>query len=221
MAGAPGDIDGEIRQLCDPYPVFFHTNKTVTRVWKHSVVLSDGTRLPSQITIWTGGATALPLLYESDLSPEPGKWAPVNKKLQHVIYPNIFVAGDAARTHLPTSKQAYHALDMGKIVARNILRHYAGKPLKNFNPSSKPVLVSFGDLDTFLINQNIVIAGQAIAVLKEAVFQLVMTEFDPSGIFKKGIHTSDRVRTAAIKIATSMSFSPSSLAKLGRIRIIK
>jgi demethylphylloquinone reductase len=35
MKDAPADIDKELRRLCKPYPVFFHTSTSVSRVWKH------------------------------------------------------------------------------------------------------------------------------------------------------------------------------------------
>jgi len=161
------------------------------------------------------------ILYESGLSKAPEQWSPVSKTLQHIDYPYIFVSGDAASVNSPLSKQAYHALDMGKTAAENIVRRHLGKPLKDFKPSLKPMLVSFGDLDAFLIDKHIVIAGPAISVLKESVFQLVMTQLDPSGVFLKAIHASGRISASTIKTATTMSFSPSSLAKLGNIRIIK
>jgi len=221
MMDTPADIDGELQRLCIPYPVEFHTGKTVKRVWKHSVDLTNKVKLPSQVTIWTGGATPPSLLFESGLSDTPEQWAPVNKSLQHISYPNIFATGDAAGIDSPLSKQAYHALDMGKAAAANIIRHQSGKALKDFKPSSKPMLVSFGDLDTFLIDKKFVVAGQALSVLKEAVFQLVMTELDPSGLFLKALHASGRVSTSSIKLISSLSLSLSELSNLGKIRIIK
>lgn len=221
MMGAPADVDREIRRLCVPYPVAFHTGSTIKRVWKNSVDLADKTKIPSQITIWTGGAQPPKILYESNLSTAEDQWANVNTALQHVNYPNVFAAGDVAGMPVPLSKQAYHALDMGKHAALNIIRLHAGKPLKTFQPSSKPMLVSFGDMDAFLIGKRAVFAGPALGILKEAVFQLVMTELDPSGILLKAIRTSARASAATMKLASALPLSMDSLAALGRIRIIK
>ena len=221
MADAPADLDREIRRLGAPYPVIFHTGKGISRVWKHSVDLSDKTKLPSQLTIWTGGAKPPALLYESNLSDAPDQWMNVNKSLQHVSYPEIFAAGDVAGLQLPLRKQAYHAMDMGKTAAENILRLHAGKPLKSFKASSKPMLVSFGDLDAFLIDKRIVVGGPALGLLKEAVFHIVMTQLDPAGLVLKAIHSSGRLSTVSIKLASAISVSPASLAKLGKVRLIK
>jgi NADH dehydrogenase FAD-containing subunit len=110
---------------------------------------------------------------------------------------------------------------MGKTAAENILRLHADKPPKDFKPSGKPMLVSFGDMDAFLIDPRLVVAGPALGLLKEAVFQLVMTELDPSGLFLKAIHSTGRVSNATLKLASAMSISPASLAKLGKVRILK
>jgi NADH dehydrogenase FAD-containing subunit len=221
MADAPADIDGEIRRLCKPYPVTFHTGAAITRIWKHSVDLSGKNKIPSQLTIWTGGARPPKLLYESNLTDAPDQWIDVRSTLQHSVYPNLFAAGDIAGMRVPLSKQAYHAIDMGKIAAENIIRLHKGKPPAPFKPSAKPMLVAFGDMDAFLIDKRIVVAGPSLGILKEAVFQYVMTDLDPSGAVFKAIHASTRVTESVFKIISTYPMSLSSLAALGKIRIIK
>jgi len=221
MADAPANIDREIRRLCKPYPVYFHTGKTITRTWKHSVDLSDKSKLSSQLTIWTGGARPPKLLYESNLASAPDQWLGVRSTLQHSAYPNIFAAGDIADMPVPLLKQAYHALDMGKTAAENIIRLHKNKTPAPFKPSAKPMLVAFGDMDAFLIDKRIVLAGPSLGILKEAVFQYVMTDLDPSGAVFKAIHTSTRVTESAFKIISTYPMSLSSLAALGKVRIIK
>jgi len=218
---APADMDSEIRKICEPYGVVFHTSETVKRVWKHSVDLTGGTKLPSNLTIWTGGAAAPALLNEAGLLKNGEPWAPVHPTLQTKNHPDIFVAGDAAGFEQPVNKQAYHALDMGKCAAENIRKMIEGKSLVPFKASSKPQLVSFGDLDAYLITKSTVIGGTALGAVKEAVYQLIMAEFDPSGPLSKAYHASGRAAAAAFDIALPMLFSPKSLARLKNVRIIK
>jgi NADH dehydrogenase FAD-containing subunit len=221
MADAPADIDGEIRRLCKAHPVTFHTGKTITRIWKHSVYLSDESKIPSQLTILTGGVRPPKILYESSLTDAPDQWLNVRSTLQDTAHPNIFGAGDIAETPVALRKQAYHSLDMGKTAAENIIRLHAGKSPNSFKPSAKPMLVAFGDMDTFLITEKIVVAGSSLSLLKEAVFHLVMTDLDPSGVFSKAIHSSVRATESALKMLSTLPIAPSSLAKLGKIRILK
>ena len=83
------------------------------------------------------------------------------------------------------------------------------------------MLVAFGDMDTFLIAEKIVVAGSSLSLLKEAVFHLVMTDLDPSSAFSKAIHSSVRATESSFRRLSAMSISPSSLVKLAKIRILK
>ena len=224
MADAPADIDGEIRRLCKPYPVTFHTGTAITRIWKHSIDvygMSGKHKIPSHLTVWTGGAVPPAILYESGLAKGPDQWLNVDQTLQHALYPNLFGAGDIAGLPVPLSKQAYHALDMGKTAAENIVRLHKGKPPSPFKPSAKPMLVAFGDMDTFLIDKKIVVAGPSLGLLKEAVFHYVMTDLDPSGVFFKTVHASTRVAESAFNILSAYPISFSALRALGNIRMVR
>ena len=77
------------------------------------------------------------------------------------------------------AKQAFHALEMGDCAAGNIERAAAGRALRPFRPARTPLLVAFGDLDTFLIAGRTVVAVPAFAAGKEAVYQLTMAQIDP------------------------------------------
>jgi NADH dehydrogenase len=103
----------------------------------------------------------------------------VKPSLQSRRFDHVFVVGDAAALPQPLGKQAYYAIQMGERAADNVLRWLGGRPLKPFRPSPKPMLVAFGDLDTFLIAGRRVVASPSLAVAKEGVYQLTMAQFDP------------------------------------------
>jgi NADH dehydrogenase len=151
----------------------------VTAVTRMQVRLRSGERLRSDLTIWTGGVTAPPLLRASGLAGKSGSWAPVTPALQSRKFESLFVVGDAASLPSPLPKQAYFAMQMGECAAGNVRRLLAGQSLRPFRPAPKPMLVAFGDLDTFLVRGRSVIASPALAVLKEAVFQVTMAQIDP------------------------------------------
>ena len=100
--------------------------------------------------------------------------------LQSRFFDNVFVAGDAAALPRPLGKQAYYAMQMGECAADNVVRALAGRRLRSFSPSRKPMLVAFGDLDTFLVSGKSVVASPALAAVKEAIFQVTMAQIDPS-----------------------------------------
>jgi NADH dehydrogenase FAD-containing subunit len=143
------------------------------------VRLDSGAMLHSDLTIWTGGVTAPRLLLESGLADRPRQWAPVTQALQSRRHDNVFVAGDAAGLPRALPKQAYYALQMGECAAGNVARALAGRTLCGFVPRAKPMLVAFGDLDTYLVAGRRVLASPSLGAGKEAVLQLTMAQLDP------------------------------------------
>jgi NADH dehydrogenase FAD-containing subunit len=197
LPGAPAAVDVAVRARCAPYNVRFHTRTLVTRVTSSRVHLSSGETVRSDLTIWTGGATAPALLQASGLADAPGHWAPVTKTLRSQKLSNVFVVGDAAALSRPVAKQAYFAMQMGACAADNVERALSGRPLRPFTPAAKPMLISLGDLDTFLVSGDTVVAAPALAALKEAVFQLTMAQIDaPIG--------RDALRGCQARLATAI-----------------
>ena len=67
LPNQPELLDPEIRQLCRPYSVSFHTGESVAEVTARTVELASGQTLPSDLTLWTGGVKAPALLGEAGL----------------------------------------------------------------------------------------------------------------------------------------------------------
>lgn len=218
---APADVASVIKKHCRPYAVEFLTGESVKEVSADAVTLSSGSQLESDATLWTAGIKSCPFLTASNLTEQSDQWVPANECLQHPVYNNVFAAGDAAELPQPLSKQAYHAIDMGATAGKNVIRQSIGHPLTPFTPSAKPMLVAFGDLDTFLIAGKIVMAGAVLGALKEAVFQMVMTEFDQAVFWKKALHLSTRARISGMKIVWPFLWSPSAMLRLGKIRPLR
>jgi NADH dehydrogenase len=180
LPGTPHALDAAVRAHCAGRDVRIITRSRVTSVTQARVRLDTGESLRSDLTMWTGGSAPSPLLQASGLADGPRSWAPVTTSLQSRRFDNVFVAGDAAALPRPLGKQAYYAMQMGECVADNVVRALAGRRLRNFSPSRKPMLVAFGDLDTFLVSGNFVVASPALAAAKEAIFQVTMARLDPS-----------------------------------------
>ncbi len=217
----PAVLDREVRKVCRTYPVHFYTGASVVSMTADEIALDSGKILPSDLTIWAGGAKASPLLAEAGLAPEDGQWAPVQDTLQSRFFENIFVAGDAAQLPEPIVKQAYYAIQMGEQGAENVERCLAGRPLRNFRPSPMPKLISFGDLDTYLVQENKVIAGSALAAGKEGVFQVNMAKFDrpiSPGLF---FNFQERHLNGLLELALPALTSPFALMRLGNVRWLR
>jgi NADH dehydrogenase len=179
MAGVSMKIDAAVRRHVRAFDVHIHVNSPVASVTPSGIRLLGGQRIRSDLTIWTGGGVAPPLLLAAGLAARPRHWAPVDATLRSRRHRNVFVVGDAAALPKPAPKQAFHALEMGECAAANVRRAAAGRPLRPYRPSRTPMLVAFGDLDTFLVAGRTVLANPALAAGKEAVYQVTMAQIDP------------------------------------------
>jgi len=204
LPGTPIRLDAAVRAHCEGRDVRIVTGSPVTGVTPKQVRLRGGATIRSDLTLWTGGVTAPPLLHEAGLADKPRQWAPVTAALRSKRFDNVFVIGDAAALPRPIAKQAYYALQMGVAAAANVKRALAGRALRDFKPSAKPMLVAFGDLDTFLVSGRTVIASPGLAALKEAVFQVTMAEIDPPLNASALGQMTGRLRTAATQLAVPM-----------------
>ena len=201
MPGMPARLDAAVRAHCEGRNVRLLTRAPVIAVTPTRVRLRSGESLLSDLTLWTGGMTAPSLLHESGLADEQRQWAPVTRALRSKRFENVFVIGNAAELPHPAAKQAYSALQMGTAAAANVKRALADRTLQDFKPASKPMLVAFGDLDTFLVSGRTVIASPGLAALKEAVFQVTMAEIDPPLNASALGQMTGRLRTAATQLA--------------------
>jgi NADH dehydrogenase FAD-containing subunit len=179
MPGFPKQIDADLRRICQEHSVSIYSGDPVHRITPKGVWLASGKRVPSTLTIWAGGLAPPPLLREAKLIRSAHTWAPVFQSLQSRYAKDIFVIGDAAALPKPVGKQAYNAIDMGALAAQNATRWLAGQTLKDFKPPTKPMLVAFGDLETYLVFNKIVLASKTLAAAKEGVYQLFMAQTAP------------------------------------------
>ena len=220
LPGTPASLDAAVRARCAAYDVRFQTGTLVTKVTRSRVYLSSGETVHSDLTIWTGGATAPALLHASGLAKTPKQWAPVTEALRSRRFPNVFVIGDAAALPHPIGKQAYYAMQMGACAADNVVRALSGRALRPFTPSPKPMLISLGDLDTFFVSGDTVIAAPALAALKEAVFQITMAQIDPPSSAGARLAARARLTTGAEKLALPTFTSLEALRRLGNFGVL-
>jgi NADH dehydrogenase FAD-containing subunit len=219
LAEAPDVLDAHVRELCANDTVDFRLNSPVRSIEPDGVVLEDGSMVPSDLTIWTGGPAPPDLLASSGLAPE-GAWAPVEGTLESKDHPAVFITGDAADFPTTLPKQGYHALDMGVCAARNAARRLSNRQLKPFQPSSKPTLVSFGDRSCFLCAGDLVIAGPALASAKEAVFGLVMARLDGRPLDQKLLRMVSRADRATRRLLWPSVSSLTKLRRQSQIRVL-
>jgi NADH dehydrogenase len=156
------------------YPVTVHTNAAVKEVSARSVLLESGEKLTADLCIWSAGMTLPPFLRDAGLKEAGDQWLPVDETLKSDYADNIFVAGDCAALPAPIRKQAYYAMDMGEVAGDNISRLLKGQQLEQFCAKPMPMLITFGDITTWLVMGETAVASPLLAAAKEGVYQATM-----------------------------------------------
>ncbi len=217
----PAVLDADLRRLCQPHAVRFRTGTAISSVSAKEVHLADGLRLRSELILWTAGLAAPALLQQSGLARPPHAWADVHQTLQSCYTDSTFVIGDCAQLPRAVAKQAYNAIDMGELAAINVTRFLAGAPLKPYQPNSKPVLIAFGDLDTYLVAGKTVLASQALAGAKEGVFQLFMAQMAPCDVLQSLPAAGGRLWQGWRRLAWPQLLSLADVRKLPDRRVVR
>lgn len=193
-------VSREILRICRDLPVEFHLGTRIEEVFEDTVRLSNGEVLQSDLTIWTGGVKPNPLLFEAKLANSDDTWGAVKSTLQSSKYKNVFVAGDAAAIRSQDSKQAYFAIESGKIAGQNVSRFLRKSSfLKTFHPISRPYLYSFGDLSCFLIYDHLAIAGNPLGTLKEGIYKKTMIDFQTADTHMRVLEFYEEIMPLLIK----------------------
>ncbi|MET9024637.1 NAD(P)/FAD-dependent oxidoreductase [Nocardia sp. NPDC004168] len=98
---------------------------SLTKLDENSVVLTDGTVVPTRTVAWVTGVTGAPVLGTLGLPLEKGRLV-VDAKLNVPGHPDVFAGGDAAavpdltKPGRITPPTAQHATRQGKTLARNV-----------------------------------------------------------------------------------------------------
>lgn len=221
LSHCPGNLDGTIRQHTDHYRVDYQLGKQVEEVDAEGICFDDGSAIESNITIWAGRNAPNPFLHQSMLTSAPDEWAAVNGAFQSRNRENVFIIGDAARPGaLDLSKQTSHAVDMGKCTAANVERLLAGKPLRDFMPGNKPQLVTFGDMDTFMLFRDFALSSSVLGVAKEALYTLGLLQMAPPKSAKELMHSLDMLQRSVRKVYLPTVNPFSLVGKLNRSRVL-
>lgn len=107
---------------------------TIAKADRTKVYLKTGDQLAYDVLIWTGGIQANPLVSMAELATTACAQAAVERTMQSISDPAVFVAGDAAFCVDPSAAiraQAgvENAYQQGRIAATNALRLVQGQPL--------------------------------------------------------------------------------------------
>jgi NADH:ubiquinone reductase (H+-translocating) len=127
---------------------------TVASVEPDAVVLADGTRLPSDVTVWALGVTAPPEVGSWGLEQGKGGRITVTEWLNVAAHPEIFVAGDLAGPPHAPPQLAQPAIQMGKHVGSQIAALVKGRPTRPFSYRDPGIMATVGRAEAVLQLEN-------------------------------------------------------------------
>lgn len=143
-----------------------------------AVVLADGRRVASDLTIGTAGATPQAWVAESGLPCKDG-FLEVDEYLRSTADKTIYAAGDCAHlVHDPRPKAGVYAVRAAPILTHNIRADLLGLQRKPFNPQKDFLkLVSLGGQVAVAEKSGISFKGPRLWALKNRIDQQFMDKF--------------------------------------------
>ena len=100
------------------------------------------------------------------------------------------------------------------------MRFIRDEPLADFEAASNLSLISFGDLDTYLVYGDTVAAGTSLAPLKEFIYQFNMARYEPPLNVHSVLDLQGRFWRGFFALGLPTLLSPSSLLRLGYFRLL-
>lgn len=130
------------------------TGQPVSEIRNDSVIMKDGTELPSELTIWAAGIKAPPFLSELDgLAVNSGHQLMVEQTLQTTRDTDIFAFGDCAACPQPDSERpvpprAQAAHQQADALFRTLCRRLENRPAVPFVYKDHGSLINFSRYTT-------------------------------------------------------------------------
>ncbi|MFE3187499.1 NAD(P)/FAD-dependent oxidoreductase [Nocardia sp. NPDC059240] len=149
----------------------------VAAVHPHTVTLTDGRELPSEITIWTAGFTVPALAADSGLSTDAVGRLRTDETLVSIDNPRILAVGDvAAPTDQPLRMSCQAAIPLGIHAAETLLSHLSDTEPRLLNIGFVGQSISLGRHQATIqpahrddTAMRPYLAGRLAAAIKEAV----------------------------------------------------
>jgi NADH:ubiquinone reductase (H+-translocating) len=117
----------------------------IKEVAADSVLLADGSRLRSDVTVWAAGVSAPDTAWDAGLARGHGGRIDVQPDLRLVGQDRVFAVGDVSLTEdNPVPQLAQPAIQQGRHAAEQIVRLTAGQPTVPFAYHDKGIMTTIG-----------------------------------------------------------------------------
>ena len=168
----PEDFSALAKASLEKKGVTVHLSTPIAKITKKGIETVGGEKHDADVVLWCGGNNPPEFLAKTGLPTEKGYLA-ANEFLQSPGSPQVFAAGDCAAVNTADGKTAYqtvwNAVLEGKLAAKNISRHYRGKPMQAFSTASVPIIFTLGRNYGVLLYKGFMLEGRVVAMLKRFV----------------------------------------------------
>lgn len=142
LSGRPHRVQKLARSMLESKNIFIKTSHRVEKVSAASLFFSCGTHVEADLVFLCSGVRPSQLALRSGLPTGSDGGMLVNSNLQSVAYDTIFGGGDCidfAPCHL--DKVGVYAVRQNPILLHNLFARFAGRPLLEFQPGGKYLLI--------------------------------------------------------------------------------
>lgn len=136
-----------VERILQERKVHVHVLSRIVRVERGVLHRETGTAFASDFIVWATGASAPEWVGRSALMTDEHGFITVESSLRSVSHPCVFAAGDvASMIDHPRPKAGVYAVRQGPILAENLRRALANRPLAVYKPQKAALaLISAGD----------------------------------------------------------------------------
>jgi NADH dehydrogenase FAD-containing subunit len=156
--------------------------KAIEEVAGPEVRLDDGSILPADAVLATGGVAPPPLFRESDLPVGDDGALLVNERLECVARPEIFGGGDSISLKgYDLARVGVHAVRQQPILFRNIRAALDGGTMRRFVPQRRYLLIlNMGDGTGILFRGRLALNGRLAFRIKDRIDRRFMRRYQVS-----------------------------------------
>ncbi len=204
LPGFPRSLAARARRAARARGIRIRTGAAVRRATASEVELDGGETLPAHALVWAVGAGSHGVFEGSGLPLDSRGFALTRPTLQTKGDDRIFAVGDCATLEdwPDTPKAGVYAVRQGPVVAENLRRAVAGRPLRRYRPQGDFLtLVNLGDGKALGAKWGLSFGGGPVMRLKDRIDRKFMEKFqvlDDSGNAGAGFASMDRSAMASM-----------------------
>ena len=170
-----------LEQALDAADVAWRGGHAVAALEADAVRLTDGSRLPADLIVATGGVTGDGLFADAGLAVDERGFLLVDDTLCAAACAEVFAAGDCATlaSHPTLPKAGVYAVRQGPLLAANLRAALRGEPRRPYRPQSRALaLLNTADGRAILNYGAVAMHGRWAWRLKDLVDRRFVRRFD-------------------------------------------